>query len=447
MALLSSYTNFMSYQNLELEPKDVDVVIYHKNCPDGLGGAFAAWYYFTRLGIDKHVEYIGASHGEQPPDVTGKNLLIVDFSYKKDVLNALLKIVNKMVILDHHLTAMEDLKDLDPKHKIFDMNHSGAYLSWVYFFPEEPVPKLILYIEDRDIWTKKMELTDEFSSWFSTITQNFENFVPLLNDSYLMSIIKTEGVGMEKANKNNISKTVKYADPIFMRISGEYYMVVHINTTVHKSDIGNQVLVGKDMYPNADFSASYSIDDRSGSTLFSLRSTNKHIDCSKIAELFGGGGHRNASGAKIQCITATLPGEILSKGQLYDKFDKIYFGTIDIVGTMFNVVYFNMSSLKSKIGKYLLRDKYIITEGGVEYPVQVCRSIEMNRSKENYLPSRVHIAAIWSYDGYTDTTTFSIVFDSNIKENEREKLKDKYNGDFYGAILVTSHKGLLKDLL
>lgn len=437
----------MSYQNLELNPQDVDIVIYHKNCPDGLGGAFAAWYYFSKLDTQKHIEYVGASHGECPPNsIKGKNVLIVDFSYKKDVLNKMLEIVNKMAILDHHLTAMEDLRELDPKYKIFDMNHSGAYLSWKYFFPNEDIPKLILYIEDRDIWKKEMEFTDEFSSWFSTITQEFESFVPLLNDSYLMSIIKTEGVGMEKANKNNISKALKYADPVFMRISGEYYMIVHVNTTVHKSDIGNQVLIGKDMYPNADFSASYSIDDRSASTLFSLRSTNKHIDCSKIADLYGGGGHRNASGLKIHCITSTLPGEILSKGQLYDKLDKIYFGEIDVTGTSLNVVYFNMSSLKSKIGKYLLRNKYSITEGGVEYYIQVCRSIEMNRSNDNYLPSRVHVASIWSYDGYTDTTTFSIVFDSDVKDTDKEKIRTKYEGESYGSILVISCKGLVNRL-
>jgi oligoribonuclease NrnB/cAMP/cGMP phosphodiesterase (DHH superfamily) len=65
-------------------------------------------------------------------------------------------------ILDHHKTAEEELKDIDDK--IFDMHHSGAYLSWNYFYDfdnenrsvvSSKVREFILLIEDRDLWTNK----------------------------------------------------------------------------------------------------------------------------------------------------------------------------------------------------------------------------------------------------------------------------------------------------
>lgn len=49
------------------------------------------------------------------------------------------------------------------------MTHSGAMLTWFYFFPEIEPPLLIKYIEDRDIWTKALPNTDDFSSWFYTL--------------------------------------------------------------------------------------------------------------------------------------------------------------------------------------------------------------------------------------------------------------------------------------
>ena len=260
----------------------------------------------------------------------------------------------------------------------------------------------------------------------------------------MLSKIKSEGVGMKKATTKNINRTLQYAVPKLMRIDGEYYMVVHVNTSVHKSDIGNKVLT--DTYPNADFSASYSIDDRSNSTLFSLRSTNKHINCAYIAKKFGGGGHRNASGLKVHSVTSTIPGEIINNGQLYSKLKRVYFGEVTINEQVFNVVYCNLGTLRSKVGKYLLRDKYTIKEKDIDHTVQVCRSIDMNREGDDYLPSRVNLSAIWSYDGFKNETSFSVVFDKKVTENDKEIVRKFFNGEFYGSTLIVTQDGLCDKL-
>lgn len=54
-----------------------DVCIYHGGCDDGFGAAYAVW---KRWGDD--VEYVEGRYGAAPPDVSGKNVIIVDFSYK-----------------------------------------------------------------------------------------------------------------------------------------------------------------------------------------------------------------------------------------------------------------------------------------------------------------------------------------------------------------------------
>lgn len=433
------------FSKLELKPSEVDMIIYHKNCPDGFGAAFSGWKY-NKLNKNKDITFIEASYDDKPPDVKGKNVLICDFSYKKQILLKLIEDANKLAVLDHHKSAMEDLNVIDDKYKVFDMTHSGANITWRYFFPDQEIPLLIQYIEDRDIWLKKMYMTDEFSSWLSTISQEFNNYNTLLNNDYLMTMINTEGLGMGKLIKKNIQRESNHAIAKFMLIDNNYYMIAYVNTTGNKSDVGNRTI--SDLYPNADFSVSYSIEDRTNSTLFSLRSTHEHADVSHLASRLGGGGHRNASGVKIGYITSTLPGEVLDNGKIYDKINKLYFDTIDINKHSYNAVYLNLSSLKSKVGKYLLRNRYYNKnkDGSNDY-IQVCRCIEKNVLEFKEVNNdRVQIASIWSYNGNENTTTFSTVLDNRLSDKDKNQIIDDLSSvmkvEQYGDTLVSTLYGL-----
>eukprot|EP00913_Durusdinium_trenchii_P017109 g16091.t1 len=54
-------------------PDQVDMVIFHGNCPDGFAAAFAAYLRNKRL----------------PANVDGKTIAIVDFSFDKDTMEEL----------------------------------------------------------------------------------------------------------------------------------------------------------------------------------------------------------------------------------------------------------------------------------------------------------------------------------------------------------------------
>lgn len=81
-----------------------DLVIFHNPCTDGFGAAWAAWHAWGDA-----PEYIGAAYGEAPPNVEGKNVLIVDFSYPKAVLETMAGSATSIVVLDHHKSAAADL--------------------------------------------------------------------------------------------------------------------------------------------------------------------------------------------------------------------------------------------------------------------------------------------------------------------------------------------------
>ena len=145
--------------------------IYHGNCADGFG---AAWVVRKALGED-NVEFYPGKHGEGPPDCSGRDVIIVDFSYKRPMMMRIAEEANSILVIDHHKTAAESLVDLpDNVRCYFDMDHSGAMLTWLYYFPNEEPPKLLKHIEDRDLWQFKLHGTREIQAALFSYPYEFD---------------------------------------------------------------------------------------------------------------------------------------------------------------------------------------------------------------------------------------------------------------------------------
>ena len=63
-----------------MDPNSVNVVIYHADCTDGMGAAYSAWKC-----LGNRAEYYPCKHGDNPPDVKGKNVVILDYSFSNEV--------------------------------------------------------------------------------------------------------------------------------------------------------------------------------------------------------------------------------------------------------------------------------------------------------------------------------------------------------------------------
>ena len=55
--------------------------IYHGNCADGFGAAWA-----IRHALGDTVEFMAGVYQQEPPDVAGRDVILVDFSYKAAVI-------------------------------------------------------------------------------------------------------------------------------------------------------------------------------------------------------------------------------------------------------------------------------------------------------------------------------------------------------------------------
>ena len=150
-----------------IESNNIDCVIYHADCTDGFGAAYSAW----KL-LGNRAEYHSCKHGTVPPDIKGKNVVILDFSFDNSTTKKMIEEAEALLIIDHHKSAMVELHDISNTQ--FDMTKSGAILAWEFFHPGKEPPKFIRYIQDRDLWKWELEYSKEFSAAFDMVPFEFE---------------------------------------------------------------------------------------------------------------------------------------------------------------------------------------------------------------------------------------------------------------------------------
>lgn len=260
-----------------------DLCIYHGNCADGFGAAWAVHY-----ALGDRAAFHAASYGSEPPDIAGRRVYVVDFSYQRDVLLAMAEKAASIVILDHHKTAREALVDLPANvEAVFDMDRSGARITWDYFFPGIEPPRLLQHIEDRDLWRFRLPQTREVQAALFSYPYDFAVWDALmLGDT---ADLARDGAAIERKHHKDIAELVKVTKRR-MVIGGHDVPVANLPYTM-SSDAGHLMAQGE------SFAACYW--DTEASRVFSLRSTEAGIDVATIAQMYGGGGHRNAAGFRV----------------------------------------------------------------------------------------------------------------------------------------------------
>lgn len=252
-------------------------VLYHANCHDGFGAAWAAHKYFGEAAT-----YIPVAHGSPPPQMlSGANVLMFDFSYDRDTMLDLNEKFD-LFVCDHHKTAEAALEGLS--FASFDMDRSGAMLAWDYFFPGKTPPDLLTWIQDRDLWNWDYPESRAATAALVAYPLDFEVWDKLMEDPSELLAAGKVALALGEL------QVAKLCDNAYIGSVGGHDVPV-VNATSHWSDLGNRLCQD---YPEHPFSASWYIRS-DGSKKWSLRSIGE-FDVSEIASQFGGGGHRNAAG-------------------------------------------------------------------------------------------------------------------------------------------------------
>lgn len=279
------------------------LVIYHgPDCPDGFCSAWLIWRYY-----DADADFHPTTYDMEPPDVTGRDVLILDFSYPRETLERLHSEAASLVVLDHHRSAAADLRGLP--YCRFDMKRSGAQLTWDWLcsLPDADIqrallrdgqrsgyPVIVSYVADRDLWRWQLPYSREVNAALASWPFDFTVWTELARLSVGSS--RAEGTAILRYQRQIVAQHVNRAR--VEDLAG--YRVPVVNASSLFSEIAGELSEG---YP---FAAVW-FDRDDGVRQYSLRSRPPDgIDVSEIARLFGGGGHFHAAGFEVPAPTTPV---------------------------------------------------------------------------------------------------------------------------------------------
>lgn len=256
--------------------------IYHANCADGFG---AAWVVKKAL---PEAEFHPGVYQEPPPDVADRDVVLVDFSYKRQTLLAMAGKARSILILDHHKTSADDLMDLpDNITTVFDARYSGVMLAWRHYFPDTQPPPLVEHIQDRDLWRFALPGTREILACVFSYPYAFDTWDLLMARG--IETLRYEGEILERKHHKDVAEIVRETKR--RMVIGGFDVPVANTPHAMSSDAGHL------MDQCEPFAACY--HDTAKGRVFSLRSNDSGLDVSAVAKIYGGGGNKNAAGFRV----------------------------------------------------------------------------------------------------------------------------------------------------
>ncbi len=276
---------------------NLDLVIAHGNCPDGF---CAAWVASRFWGLARQPEFHFALYGEPVPDVAGKDVLLVDFSYKRPVLDEIATKAKSVRVLDHHETAMRDLDGFPGA--TFDMERSGAGLAWAFApVPDPrtyaegscvPAPWLVRYVQDADLWRFSLPQSREVRASYLSYPRTFEAWDELAARD--VEAVAAEGVGILRANRRHVEQMADVLVAIDLRLGDgrNLNLVPTAWAPVLFADVREELLR---RFPERHVVATLR-GRPDGRIEVGLGSRRDGPHVGEIAQRFGGGGHQGAAG-------------------------------------------------------------------------------------------------------------------------------------------------------
>lgn len=284
------------------------VVLYHKNCLDGLAAAWVAW-----CAYEGKVDLVPVQYGDDFVEkfdegwalLAGKSVICVDFAFSLQDTRSLMNVC-RLLVLDHHATALKDLESIawrdftrgfeqwhhrldDPTNSVVvvDSKYSGAMLAWMWFNPGEQPPQGIKFAQDYDLW---QFVYPETKNW---VAAAFSHELTVENFDRIINTPVDEVVQEGRAIQRHIEKTVKSLARGARRFKLDDHDVPIVNAnSLFRNELGSLLSIDE------PFSITYS-DNRTWRQ-YSLRSKKGGVHVGELAKKFGGGGHANSAAFSIE---------------------------------------------------------------------------------------------------------------------------------------------------
>lgn len=268
-----------------MDSAEKTLIIYHDNCPDGFASALAA-----KMALGDAAELAPYGHEEKRlPNFEGRRAVFLDCCPPREALLQARAQSKSLLVLDHHKSAREDCGDLGCCR--FDMDRSGAGMSWDYFFPGEKRPWLFEHVQDRDLWRFELPGTRAFCQALDALPRDFETWLAVarMDEEQKAEFLKKGEAMLEQFEYQcqQIAQSATLADFLGNRVWA-------LNAPHAFADRCGEILYERG---DADYALIWSSKDLRSAKL-SMRSKIP-FDVSVVATRLGGGGHAQAAGAMM----------------------------------------------------------------------------------------------------------------------------------------------------
>lgn len=170
------------------------------------------------------------------------------------------------------------------------MGKSGARLAWEFFHPDAPLPDLVRFVEDRDLWAWQYPETAGFVAALDmepfdfTRWQQIADFAPAETAAFV-----ARGQAMDEKFRHLAQDVAGGAQPLVF--NGQAGLMVNAPGAFHS-------LVGELLSKQSGSYALMWAVGKDGQVKVGLRSQ-RGYDCSPLAVSMGGGGHAQACGFRL----------------------------------------------------------------------------------------------------------------------------------------------------
>ena len=281
------------------------VVIYHNRDLDGWMSAAIVKLKYPEVNL------MGWDYGMDIPNTTNYDTVIMcDVSFSADyMLDNLYQPKSgkpgKFIWIDHHKSAIDAWEEIRQWTGVLwpdgmcRTNYAACELTWMYFFPDEPMPEIVRLLGRYDSFMHKG--TDEeqkvLEFQYGARANMFDVqtcYDALINwNAQLEHTIQI--AGYEIHNYLCVEAEQKYKQKFSIDLDGYVFACVNAERL-------NPINFGIDYHKDGyDGFACFWYDH--GQWCFSLYNDNGEVDCSAICKRRGGGGHKGAAGFRTTIIT------------------------------------------------------------------------------------------------------------------------------------------------
>ncbi len=283
-----------------------NIILSHRSCNDGTA---AAWAAFKKFGVSAPVVFCDYA-AEQPwrqkvaefGGFTGKTVYLLDYGLPLAEVAEIAAEARRVIWLDHHRTSFQALGIEDPaEDEVLDIwpntpgfpanlevhlnnQKAGCVLAWEHFHPGRKLPDLLRHIDDSDRWARQYPETRQVIAGLRLLNPGFKQLGQYVGRDAVEELAEL-GRPLIRATEQALLGLASRAVPV--KLGDTVGLAVN---SAELSSEGGQLLAEK----SGTFGMTWAMYGN-GAIRVSLRSIDD-CDVSKLAALYGGGGHKRAAG-------------------------------------------------------------------------------------------------------------------------------------------------------